>query len=417
MGPGNVAKQRKIRAGHVIRAVATTSTEQSASEITTSEIAQIDYTDISTSTIVSLAAVALTILGLFYYARSLLNECNRMIGENYRLRLQIRQLHGKLAKMCKRSVQPDELLKTDGDTAFYTGIEQRGTFEKLHDFVARFVRRRWRGFQYSCSIRRPARRSFRSPMKFGPQPKLTTKEEFMLTLMKLRLGLLNRDLAGRFNISTALCSKIVKTWLTAMRKTLGNLVFWPNKEQIIATKPARFSNLPDLRAIIDCSEIFIETPKDPVLQCATWSEYKHHNTIKFLIAVAPNSAITFLSKCYCGRASDRAVTLDCKFLDKLDMYDMIQADKGFNIGSDCETRLLSLDVPPGKRGAAQMSAAAVNKTKRIANLRILVEQVIRRLKTFRILQTELPISLLPCADDIVIVCAALCNLKKPIYNT
>ena len=252
-------------------------------------------------------------------------------------------------------------------------------------------------------------------MKFGRERKVTSRSEFLLALMKLRLGLLNNDLADRFSISASLCSKIVRTWLAAMRKTLGKLIFWPSKDQILATKPARFRNLPDLRAIIDCTELFIETPKDPNLQCATWSQYKHHNTLKFLIAVAPNSAITFLSKCYCGRASDRAVTLDSKFLDKLEMYDMIQADKGFNISAECEARLLSLDVPPGKRGVAQLSVAACNKTKPIANQRILVEQVIRRLKTFRILQTELPITLVPSADDIIVVCAALCNLKKPIY--
>ena len=95
---------------------------------------------------------------------------------------------------------------------------------------------------------------------------------------------------------------------------------------------------------------------------------------------------------------------------------MLQADKGFNIASDCEARLISLDIPPGKRGALQLTAAACQKTKRIANQRILVEQVIRRLKTFRILQTELPITLVPLADDIVAVCAALSNLKKPIYS-
>ena len=75
------------------------------------------------------------------------------------------------------------------------------------------------------------------------------------------------------------------------------------------------------------------------------------------------------------------------------MHDMIQADKGFNIRDECAARLVTLHIPPGKRGAVQLSAAAVSKTKRIANLRILVEQVIRRLKTFRVLQTEIPITM------------------------
>ena len=99
-----------------------------------------------------------------------------------------------------------------------------------------------------------------------------------------------------------------------------------------------------------------------------------------------------------------------------DQFDMIQADKGFNIQTECDARLLTLHVPPGKRGQVQMTKTAVEKTKRVANLRILVEQVIRRLKTFKLLGEQLPISLLPCAHKIVKVCAALCNMKQPIYK-
>ena len=94
---------------------------------------------------------------------------------------------------------------------------------------------------------------------------------------------------------------------------------------------SRFSSLPDIRAIIDCTEIFIETPKDPTLQNVTWSNYKHHNTAKLLVAYAPNSGIIFLSTVYGGKHSDKEITLHSGFLDKCDPYDMIQADKGFNI--------------------------------------------------------------------------------------
>ena len=68
----------------------------------------------------------------------------------------------------------------------------------------------------------------------------------------------------------------------ACLKVLNILVFWPSKEQIIATKPDRYKHLADLRGIIDCSEIFIETPKDLNLKAATWSDYKHHKTGKIL---------------------------------------------------------------------------------------------------------------------------------------
>ena len=63
-----------------------------------------------------------------------------------------------------------------------------------------------------------------------------------------------------------------------------------------------------------------------------------------------------------------------------------------------------------------MTPAEIVKTKKIANMRILVEQVIRRLKLFRILASELPLTLMRCFDDIVVVCAALTNMRKPIFS-
>ena len=69
------------------------------------------------------------------------------------------------------------------------------------------------------------------------------------------------------------------------------------------------------------------------------------------------------------------------------------ADKGFNIADDCTARHIFLSVTPGKRGAAQFMPKDVTKTCKIAKERILVEQVIRQVKTFRLIANELPFSL------------------------
>ena len=98
-----------------------------------------------------------------------------------------------------------------------------------------------------------------------------------------------------------------------MHTVLSNLVFWPSKEQIIATKTPRYKHLPNVHAIIDCSEIFIKTPKDLNPQAAILSDYKHNSIGKFLVAVAPNSAITFCSLVCNGRASDKPITKESGF--------------------------------------------------------------------------------------------------------
>ena len=52
------------------------------------------------------------------------------------------------------------------------------------------------------------------------------------------------------------------------------------------------------------------------------------------------------------------------------------ADKGFNIQAECMEHNISSCVPSGKRSSYQIVPKEIEKTKRIANLRVMVEQVI-----------------------------------------
>ena len=73
----------------------------------------------------------------------------------------------------------------------------------------------------------------------------------------------------------------------------------PSVEQVLGTLPPSFQErCPSTFAIIDASEIFIETPSDLHMQSSTWSSYKHHNTAKFLIACTPNGCIRISSLCW-----------------------------------------------------------------------------------------------------------------------
>ena len=316
-------------------------------------------------------------------------EKTKLKNENASLKRQNLILKSKLVIHNRTMISHEKVLRNDEDAVFYTGFKTVQQFYAFHDIVSKYVKRRWYGAKNATTLKR---RFKSAPKKFGPVRKLESKNEFLLVCMRLRLGTLLKQLADGFVISKALASRIISSWIGAMDIVIGRLVFWPSKDAIHTTKPQRYRVLPGIRSIIDCSEIFIETPKDPILQNITWSDYKHHNTGKFLISVAPNSQITFISKVYNGRASDKAITLSSGFLDLLEPYDFLQADKGFNIADECAARLITLQVPPGMRGVSQMSSAAVNKTKRVANLRILVEQVICRLKAFRILRETFKIN-------------------------
>ena len=152
--------------------------------------------------------------------------------------------------------------------------------------------------------------------------------------MWLRLALLNEDIADRFGISQTLSSRIFTTWIRVLSKLLGHaLITWLPLEAVRSNLPGVFikGDYEKGRVILDCAEIFIERPKSLINQACTWSEYKHHNTIKFLVGISPTGYITFLSDCYGGRDSDRYIVKDSRFYDFLEREDMVMVDRAFQI--------------------------------------------------------------------------------------
>lgn len=261
------------------------------------------------------------------------------------------------------------------------------------------------------------RNYIRTPTKSGPKRNLSCKDEFILTLMKLRLGLTNEFLSNLFGISAGTCSSIVNTWITFLACQLKCLVFWPDRNQIRGFMPKSLrQKYPSLRCTIDCSETFIERPRDLKLQACTWSDYKKHNTLKYLVAITPDGMISFISNAWGGRATDRYIVQKSGFLDLIEPYDLILADRGFTIREDLLFRNATLEIPPPSAGLQQMSRSNVIKTKKIANARIHVERAINRIKWFKILSSVLSVSLIPLFDKILIICAALCNLADPLVK-
>ena len=73
-----------------------------------------------------------------------------------------------------------------------------------------------------------------------------------------------------------------------------------------------------LRCTNDCTEVSIERAKVLDAQAETWSDYKSHNTFKFLIGISPTGFITFISDCYVGRTSVKCICADSGFYDLLE---------------------------------------------------------------------------------------------------
>ena len=150
---------------------------------------------------------------------------------------------------------------------------------------------------------------------------------------------------------------------------------------------------------------FIETPSDLHMQSSTWSQYKHHNTIKFLVACTPNGAICYVSPLYVGSISDVELTRSSGLLNKLqDKYCIsIMADRGFTIRDILKELNIELNIPPFMQGWQQLPQEEIQEGRKIASLRIHVERAIGRIKTFNICKSTITLSLARLSNQIVCV--------------
>lgn len=175
--------------------------------------------------------------------------------------------------------------------------------------------------------------------------------------MKLKLGLFNKDLAYRFHISEQVVSRIFRRWLPAISRNVKFLIVWPERETIRKNLLACFRrNVKNCTCIIDCTVIFIERPLNRNARAQTWSNYKHANTIKYLIGITSAGAVSFLSPDWGSKTSDKEITLESGFLDKLQYGDCIMADRGFTIETELATRGAALKIPKFTKGKTQMPA-------------------------------------------------------------
>ncbi|XP_052221056.1 uncharacterized protein LOC127837749 [Dreissena polymorpha] len=322
-------------------------------------------------------------------------------------------------KMVEASTQTDDLIRLDHPYAYHKTTKCASTQQTTPEFSiddissdtdARF----YTGLDYSVLM---ALIAMMIPFGKALSYKLNISDQILSVLMRLRLGLTFFDISRRFNISRPLVANIFHTWIDILAVKLSDCVVWLPRTSIRRTLPSSFvDTYPKTTCIIDCTEVFIQRPFTLKARNQTYSNYKSHNTAKFLVAIAPNGYIMFVSKAYGGRASDNFITKSSGFLEYLLPGDEVMADRGFTIGEELCARQVKLNIPAFMKGRTQLSAQETIASRRIASVRIHVERAINRLKCFRILSTTLNIKSTTKLDKKMRVIAALCNLQGSLIR-
>ena len=133
----------------------------------------------------------------------------------------------------------------DTKVAFYTGFTSYARLKACYDFLGPAATK----LQH-CT--RDSSTATEKSKKIGRQRSLSPLEKFFLTMVRLRLGLLEQDIAYRFGISQSTVSQIFTTWINFMYLQSKRIPLWPPKEYVRSHMPQVFKmQYPTTRVIVD----------------------------------------------------------------------------------------------------------------------------------------------------------------------
>ena len=103
------------------------------------------------------------------------------------------------------------------------------------------------------------------------------------------------DLSYSFGVSKWSVSRTFHTAIEILDARLLQFVKWPNHDELYKTMPQVFKTAfgNKITIIIDCFKICIEKRSNLTARAQTWSNYKHRNTIKYLIGIAPQCVLFY----------------------------------------------------------------------------------------------------------------------------
>ncbi|XP_047456155.1 uncharacterized protein LOC125017282 isoform X2 [Mugil cephalus] len=227
--------------------------------------------------------------------------------------------------------------------------------------------------------------------------RLSKFQQLLLTLMRLRLDLRNQDLAYRFGVKVATVTRTVHRMVNIMSSTLvPTAVFWPSRAELRKNLPAALrASHPDCAVIIDCFTVPFEEPvsrgnqqqqqqqqRTPPSPPSSQAAGASPNVLKYLIGVAPQGVVTFVSRGVLGNVSDKSLAEGCGFLCKLLPGDVVLASRDLDIGESVAARgaLFNVAGPRAEGPPPADVASSSSSSEAAASVQRHVERVISMVK-------------------------------------
>lgn len=174
----------------------------------------------------------------------------------------------------------ERLKVSDKLVLFYTGLETFNVFMHAFWSLGQNVNHLNYAYSESCTA-------------------LTPINQFLLMLVKLRRHYPHFELARMFKVSEFTVQNVFATWINFCYFQWKEVDWWPERSLVSHHCPLDFKKkFPSTRVIVDATEIHVKHPSNPRAQKASFSNYKHGNTMKVLIGVTPGGLTSFVSDAY-----------------------------------------------------------------------------------------------------------------------
>ena len=139
------------------------------------------------------------------------------------------QLEKEKEALLARQFSLDKIKDENSAMLFYTGFPNYEALMSFYNYIEPKVQY-WKG-EKLMKESQPYQMD-KNKIKPGPSRTLTYLEEFVLVLLRLKVGLFVHDLADRFGISTSLVSLICITWVNFLSMELPGLFPFPSQELV-----------------------------------------------------------------------------------------------------------------------------------------------------------------------------------------
>ena len=285
--------------------------------------------------------------------------------------------------------------------AFYTGLNGLSAMRELFNIVES---------EMSCTSKT-----------------LTVEEEFLICLIKLKMNYLFQDIAYHLNVSVVTVEESFHRTLDLLYIKLKYLVKWPSRENLKKSMHQSFKN--DFRqkvvVVMDCFELFTERLSSAGNKEYTYySNYRHIQSIKYLIGIAPPGVVTFISEgSMGGKTSDQQLIGKSGVMKNLLPGDIVMVDRGFNSEDNDRFNQSEQARNSFTCGRSELHPVDIEKAEKMRPEEVPEERVIGLiLRKFRIFEGVIPLEFvklksgdsIPTIEKIVTVCCSFTNLYPSI---